>query len=98
LPTSRKGITTNARLRDEVREFRFYDSDNPARGNFDVGVQHAFNLKPDLVTGPATNTSAGIDLVKKLSGVNAINILDETSFPAFRIFLHDCLNLKKKLN
>ena len=30
-----------------------------------VGVQNAFGLKPDLVSGPATNTSAGIALVQE---------------------------------
>jgi len=63
-----------------------------------VGVQHAFQLKPDLVTGPTTNTTAGIDLVKKLSGVDAINILDEASLPAFQDFLHDSLKLDRELS
>jgi len=40
-----------------------------------VGVQHAFDLIPDLVTGPATNTSAAIALVDKLTGVPAINVV-----------------------
>jgi hypothetical protein len=40
-----------------------------------VGVQHAFDLTPDLVTGPATNTSAAIALVDKLTGVPAINVV-----------------------
>lgn len=41
-----------------------------------VGVEKAFGLKPDLVTGPATSTSAAIDLVRKLAGVDALNVLD----------------------
>lgn len=41
-----------------------------------VGVEKAFGLKPDLVTGPATSTSAAIDLVRELSGVDALNIMD----------------------
>ena len=52
-----------------------------------VGVQQAFGLTPDLVTGPTTNTSAGIALVRKLTGVQAINILDKESLPEFREFL-----------
>lgn len=40
-----------------------------------VGVERAFGLKPDLVSGPAASTSAGIDLVGKLSGVQAINVM-----------------------
>lgn len=52
-----------------------------------VGVQKAFRFRPDLITGPATNTSAGIDLVTKLTGVPAINILDAGAVPAMRDFL-----------
>ncbi|MBT8079687.1 MAG: hypothetical protein KJO31_14000 [Gammaproteobacteria bacterium] len=44
-----------------------------------VGVQNAFGLKPDLVTGPATSTSAAIDLVGELTGVDAINVMDPRS-------------------
>ncbi len=52
-----------------------------------VGVQEAFDLVPDLVTGPATNTSAAVELVRKLSGVPGINIIDPEALPAFREFL-----------
>ena len=52
-----------------------------------VGVQKAFGLKPDLVTGPATNTQAAIDLVQKLTGVHGINVIDPESMPEFREFL-----------
>jgi len=41
-----------------------------------VGVEKAFGLKPDLVTGPATSTSAAIDLVRELAGVDALNVMD----------------------
>lgn len=58
-----------------------------------VGVQHAFGLKPDLVTGPATTTSAAIDLVEKLTGVHGINIADPDSIGAFRRFLAERLGL-----
>ena len=49
-----------------------------------VGVEQAFGLKPDVVTGPATSTSAAIDLVGKLSGVEGINVMDPDSIPALR--------------
>jgi hypothetical protein len=52
-----------------------------------VGVQKAFGLTPDLVTGPATNTSAAVDLVGKLSGLHGINIIDPETKLAFREFL-----------
>ena len=59
-----------------------------------VGVQQAFGLKPDLVTGPATDTSAAVDLVMKLTGVQAMNLLGPESVPAFRVFLAESLNLQ----
>ncbi len=52
-----------------------------------VGVQQAFRFKPDLIAGPATNTSAAIDLVEKLTGVTGINVLDPESIPDFRALL-----------
>ncbi|MEO1052970.1 MAG: hypothetical protein AAFX87_20210 [Bacteroidota bacterium] len=36
----------------------------------------AFGLKPDLVSGVATNTEAEVQLIEKLSGVRALNIMD----------------------
>ncbi len=41
-----------------------------------LGVKTAFGMEPDLVTGPAANTTAGIALVKKLTGLRALNIMD----------------------
>lgn len=41
-----------------------------------LGVMKAFGLKPDLVSGIATNTEAGVQLIEKLSGVKALNIVD----------------------
>lgn len=46
-----------------------------------VGVQTAFDFQPDLVTGPAANTEAGILLVEKLTGVKALNLMDRASQP-----------------
>ena len=55
-----------------------------------VGVQTAFGLTPDLITGPATNTTAGIALVEKLTGIPALNLLDpDASLPRLRQILHD---------
>jgi hypothetical protein len=61
-----------------------------------VGVQQAFGLKPDLVTGPATQTSAAIELVWKLTGVRGINVIDPASTGAFRAFLDEKLGLSSK--
>lgn len=46
-----------------------------------VGVKSAFARDPDLVAGGAANTSAGIALVQKLSGLPALNLLDSKSHP-----------------
>ncbi|NNC77373.1 MAG: DUF1611 domain-containing protein [Woeseiaceae bacterium] len=59
-----------------------------------VGVQKSFDFSPDLVAGPATNTSAAIDLVEKLSGLRGINVMDPDSVPEFRSVLAAKLNLK----
>ena len=39
-----------------------------------LGVQQAFERKPDLVCGPASNTDAAVKLVGKLCGVKALNL------------------------
>ncbi len=41
-----------------------------------LGVTEAFGVEPDMVTGIATNTSAGIALVERLTGLPAINVRD----------------------
>jgi len=41
-----------------------------------TGVMSAFDLPPDAVSGVATSTSAGIQLIEKLTGVPAVNVLD----------------------
>lgn len=58
-----------------------------------VGVEKAFGLRPDLVTGPATSTSAAIDLVRKLTGVAALNVMDPDCLPALRSVLKESLDL-----
>jgi hypothetical protein len=52
-----------------------------------VGVQQAYGLYPDLVAGPATNTSAALDLVHKLTGLPGINVIDRGKLPEFQEFL-----------
>jgi hypothetical protein len=58
-----------------------------------VGVQQAFGLKPDFVTGPATNTSAAIELVAKLAGVQGANSMDPESLPLIRNMLRQTLGV-----
>jgi hypothetical protein len=58
-----------------------------------LGVMEAFDVRPSLVTGPATNTTAAIDLVWKLAGVRAINIIDPAAEPEFRELLANKLKI-----
>jgi len=51
------------------------------------GVQQAFGFEPDLVTGPTANTEAGINLVEKLTGLKAINLMRRESLPDLRSLL-----------
>ena len=59
-----------------------------------VGVQQAFGVTPDLVTGPATSTTAASALVDKLTGIQSINVLDPASVPAFRDLLAEKLDMQ----
>ena len=56
-----------------------------------VGVQQAFVPRPDVVTGPTTNTTAGIDLVEKLTDLPALNLMDPASLPRLREMLKAAL-------
>ncbi len=58
-----------------------------------VGVQNAFAHQPDLVTGPAANTDAAVALVKKLTGVPALNVRDPRSLPELRAMLSEKLGM-----
>jgi hypothetical protein len=52
-----------------------------------VGAVAAFGFEPDLVSGIATNTEAGLDLIGRLSNVPALNMLDPASYPALDALL-----------
>jgi hypothetical protein len=41
-----------------------------------VGVRESFPIAPDLVVGFAASTSAGVELVRRLSGLPALDLLD----------------------
>lgn len=58
-----------------------------------LGVRQAFGVEPDLVTGPTANTEAGIELVEKLTGLRALNLLRAASLPALRHILRETLPL-----
>jgi hypothetical protein len=57
------------------------------------GVTHAFGIRPDLVAGVATSTSAGIQLVARLTGLPALNLLDSRSRPRLNEILASSLDL-----
>ena len=46
-----------------------------------VGVSQGFGLQPDLITGVATSTSAGVQLVEKLTGIKALTLPEPKSWP-----------------
>lgn len=46
-----------------------------------------FEMEPDLVAGLATSTVAGEELVRKLSGAKALNLLAPHSIPELRDML-----------
>ncbi len=58
------------------------------------GIIQAFKLKPDFVTGIATNTIAGRHLVENLCDVKALNIIDPSTTKDLRNILSKKLNLR----
>ena len=58
------------------------------------GIMKAFNLKPDFVTGIATNTIAGRNLVENLCDVRALNILDPANTNELKSLLTEKLDLE----
>ncbi len=58
-----------------------------------VGVQEAFGIRPSLVAGPAAQTSAAVELVRKLADLPAINVIDPAASDAFREFVLHTLGI-----
>lgn len=57
-----------------------------------MGVIHGYDMmRPDVVAGVATSTSAGVELVEKLTGTKALNMLNPESIPELRELLADAL-------
>jgi hypothetical protein len=44
-----------------------------------LGATQCFALTPDVVSGIATSTTAGVELVEKLTGIKAISLTDRKS-------------------
>jgi hypothetical protein len=59
-----------------------------------VGVMRAFDREPDVVCGLATSTEAGIELVEKLSGLPALDVLDPAARPRMKEILEKSLDLR----
>ena len=56
-----------------------------------AGMLEAFDSRPNLVTGPAASTDAAIELVERLTGLEALDILDRDSLPKLKTMLTDAL-------
>ncbi len=52
-----------------------------------IGVKEAFGIEPDLVAGPAANTTAAVELVKRFTGIRALNLLDRPSYTILKDML-----------
>ena len=48
-------------------------------------------MKPDLITGIATSTSAGVRLVEKLTGITALTLPEQKSWQQLGSILRECL-------
>lgn len=57
------------------------------------GVMKSFKLKPDLVTGIATNTLAGAELIEKLTGIKAINLINPDTSDTLKQILSEKLKI-----
>lgn len=56
-----------------------------------VGVVRGFDLVPDFVSGIATNTEAGIQLIHNLTDCEALNLMDPASRPRLAEILNNRL-------
>ncbi|MGK7875823.1 MAG: hypothetical protein AB4426_21760 [Xenococcaceae cyanobacterium] len=58
-----------------------------------VGVTQSFGLTPDLISGAATSTTAGVELVEKLTDVKALTLPNSKSLPDLMLILKETLGL-----
>ena len=59
-----------------------------------VGILNAWERQVDLVTGPASNTLAGVELVYTLAGLPALDLLDIHTHDSLRQRLGDAIGLR----
>lgn len=86
------GDTAIEMLHDQIRFILLCASDPYAV----MGVARAFERNPDLVAGGAANTTAGIELVNKLTGLPALNLMDQSSYPNLQQHLLKALEISEK--
>jgi uncharacterized NAD-dependent epimerase/dehydratase family protein len=60
------------------------------------GVVQGFGIVPDLVAGVATNTTAGIELIRRLTGLAALDLHDSSSRPRLREILTGTLRVLRE--
>lgn len=58
-----------------------------------VGVIQGYGIQPDVVAGIATSTSAGVELVEKLTGMTGLNLMDRSARPVLVEILKSKLDL-----
>ncbi len=56
-----------------------------------VEVSQGFGWQPALITGVATSTSAGVQLVEKLTGITALTLPEQKSWPQLESILRKSL-------
>jgi len=83
------GDTLLARIRSHVRCTVLCASDPYAV----LGVTKGFGFDPDFVSGVATSTSAGVDVIHNLTGCTALNLLDPACTAELRKLLEQELEL-----
>lgn len=86
-------IAINA-LRDHIKCIILSASDPYAV----YGLMKAFEIKPDIVTGIASNTLAGRKMVERLCGIKALNLIDSSNTKELKEILSwkTSLSLKEK--
>ena len=58
-----------------------------------VTLAQAFRFRPDLISGMACNTLAGLDLLRALCDIPGLNLSDPASYPTLDALLARCLGL-----
>ena len=57
------------------------------------GLMKAYDIEPDIITGIATNTLAGRELVENLCNVRALNLIDHKTKPELIKILSNSLGM-----